>query len=191
MVWVFDSFELNGETHVYRRLPVLGWVPWVRLARSDVGGRGVFASRRFAAGEVLGRYTGRILGREDDANATRVVDQLEARGSTMLYTVRLPSGAWYLDGARNLQSDARQLAVFGQVVLPNAESGWPGMLAHYINSSHGTGRHQNVYVAREGWVTVEDGAVIEPGTELLQNYGDAYHQEMTDRGTARLPYDWS
>ena len=190
MQWDLDSFRLDGETHVYRKLPNVGWVPWVKLAPSPGLGLGVFALRHFRAGETVARYTGRILGRVTNAEATRRVDWLEGSGtSTMLFTAHLPSGAWYVDGSRSLQSDESQQAAFGMVVMSRHTYGWPGAFAHFINSFQNVAPTQNVYVDAAGWVKVEDGIFIQAGDELLQNYGPEYHQEMRNRGTCRLPFD--
>ena len=184
----FDDFVVGDQRHVYRRVSAARsrtWVPWVMVAPSPGRGKGVFALRDFAPGEIIGKYVGRILGHTTNRGARRQTNLLEATGrSTMLITL---FDQWFVDGAQPLQSNREQQHLFGQVVLPNQEANWPGMFAHYINSYVETNQLPNVEITWEAWVRVTRH--VARGQELFQDYGSSYYQEMRNRGTHKLPFN--
>lgn len=172
---MFSEKRVGGIVHVHRRDPASGmYLPWVRVGPSPVGGRGVFAARRFARGEKIGTYSGRLLGMADDDRSRAAV---VASGSTMLLTLRGVT----IDGARPPQSAAAQKRLVGKVLFPDSVE-WPGAYVHMVNSAYDlqAGRmradRQNCRVGTYGALAATKG--IDVGQELLQNYGRSYHEGM-------------
>ena len=171
----FKERVIAGVKHVQFRPPRhQQFLPWVTVRNSELGGKGVFAARKFFPTEKIGKYTGRVLGRPNDP-ATQAA--IASSHSTMLITV---SGI-IVDGSRPPQSEDAQKALIGRVLYKSGTE-WPGAYAHVVNSAYDMqakkmvpGR-QNCRITYGGVLVATK--VINVGDELLQNYGPEYHKQM-------------
>ena len=152
-----------------------GDVPWVSVGPSDIlaslrkTGEGMRADTPFSGGQLLGRYTGEILGVQ--VGRKRSCD-LAAGG--MIVEVRLGKKTYSIDGNKPMQSDTTQDNVFGAVLIKNAR--WtPNMRAEMMNDPCGTAFDPNVKVTGSGRIwALRDIAV---GEEMRWSYGKRYWVE--------------
>lgn len=150
------------------------FLPWVSVKASKVGGRGVFAATTFHKGELIGMYTGRVIGSLDDEGT-------QEKGARSKSTMLLDLNGVLVDGARRPQSEAAQMQAAGSVPFPKGAQ-WPGAFAHMINSGYDMGRGK-MAPGRQNCELRSDGLIraiktIRPGEELIQNYGRTYHKLM-------------
>lgn len=105
------AYEDDGSVLVRVPSPH-GPVPWVIVTRSDMleslgvkGQMGVFAARRFASGEKVGRYPGAIMGREKDPGMSERAESMYAAGTGSFL---MGLDGFVVDGSQPPQSDQQQ-----------------------------------------------------------------------------------
>ena len=151
----FDHFVYEtGEIDVYRKIGG-HWQSWVAVRDSAILGsiginqKGVYAARPFRAGERIGRYTGRILGRNGDTQELQERLYRQNRGDALI-TVFGSTNGIVVDGRRPVQSENAQINLVGRVVFDTSE--YPGMYAHLMNDPTGTNHQASVQVTAHGYV---------------------------------------
>ena len=169
----FDHFVYTtGEIDVYRKIGG-HWQPWVAVRDSAILGslginqHGVYAVRSFRAGERIGRYTGKILGRNGDTQELQERLYRQNRGDALI-TVFGSANGIVVDGRRPIQSGNAQIDLVGRVVFDPSE--YPGMYAYLMNDPTGTNFQANVQVTTGGYVqALVDIPAFDFNQSIIQN----------------------
>lgn len=193
----FDIFRSGGGggaggIDVWRRVQRLvdgkstyEWIEWVHIRSAGKCGNGLFASRDFQPGEVIGRYVGHVIGRakekktddDDDGPADKEAAEL---GRTVTGDAITNVNGFYIDARRPVQSNEEQNQLVGEIVVEQPNWTWPGAYIHICNDPRGSSRPANVTITELGFAEAMD--FIPRGAELLWEYGDEYWEEADRLG---------
>jgi len=180
----------DGDIDIYDATgPVAYTTPVVACVRdSQVAGKGLYTCRDLAPGDVIGRYTGEIVGWRGDP----VVEKRDSRCliDITVFTSRDMGTRWQcvVDGSRPVQPYADQRRALRLTYDRSAclfdEREWPGVHAHMINDAEGAVRRgaNNCRIEEDGWVFATahvpgcdaTAARPDPRSELLWAYGADY-----------------
>lgn len=116
----------------------------LKVEKSALHGWGVFAAERLPPKVILGKYEGEVLPNTEELTKRRAV--AEENG----YTLEIRGGV-LIDG------------------INPCKRNWAALM----NTHRGTGKRANVEFTEFGNVRVK-GRAIQPGSELLVDYGDDY-----------------
>lgn len=173
-------------TYVYCRRRQ--WEPWLvvcdsaLLAGLGINQLGLYAARRFARGDLVGKYGGRVVGTfptRDAAMRGQLVQRLVRSGVDTLLAVRSASGA-------------------GWDVLD--ATGAPPPSLQYANDPRGTAYSANVDVSEHGYMRVTASRGVPAfdltlplqanvNAELRFEYGDGFWALIDRLGTEGAPLD--
>lgn len=185
----------DGTADVYRLVEPDLYELWVVVRPSIAlkalglhGELGVFAAHRMPEGTTIGRYVGRVLGKEKSRLVEEETAALEATDQSDYLLITLHG--LIVDGARPPQSDAEQLACAGQVLFSNADWTYPGAFVHLFNDNKDTGLPENVTVDADGFAVTLDNIPayranasdeVNVESELLWPYGNDYWAMISRR----------
>lgn len=162
-VWTTGRTSSDGWCPVYRNGQLT-----LYLGPSEVHGRGVFAARRFAAGETIGQYDGSVVRRfETREQADAYCDGLQ-HPSTMLLLRR--------DRARR------------QYVLVDGARGRRRAPLQFCNDPRGTRKTANARMTLDGGLRTTRPIPAYPArtSEILWRYGASYWREAGRRKTRHV-----
>jgi len=183
----FNSFPTGRD--VFRRVegPIVDgestykWIPWVHIRSAGECGNGLFASRDFRPGEIIGRYVGHVMGR-----VSEVQTHADWLGRTVIGDAITNVNGFYIDGRRPVQSNDAQIKLVDEIVVEQPNWAWPGAYIHICNDPRGGSRASNITITELGFAEAMD--FIPRGAELLWEYGDEYWEEADRLGTSDFPY---
>lgn len=175
-------------TYVYCRRTNRSWEPWLvvcdsaLLAGLGINQLGLYAARRFASGDLVGKYGGNVVGTfpsRDAAMRGQLVQRLVRSGVDTLLVVRSASGT-------------------GWDVLDATDAPPPSL--QYANDPRGTPFGANVGVSEHGYmrVTASRGVPAFDLTQLLHanvqselrfEYGDGYWALIDRVGSQDVPLE--
>ena len=169
----------NGDLDIYRILDGTGY-PWLAVRDSLMmqryvrrHGKGLYALRQFCQGEIIGRYSGKIVALAKDISSL-------CNDSDKLLTMQ----AVVIDGAQPPQTAAEQCQMFGKVVFDPKDWPYPGMSHFMANDAVNTPMQHNSSVDSHGFMVITQQipvAYVEGGcphqnarSELFWSYGPTY-----------------
>lgn len=172
----------DGDIDIYT--DGTGVAPVACVRDSHVAGKGLYTCRDLAPGDLIGRYTGEIVGWRGDP----AVERRDSRCmiDITVFTSRDTITRWQcvVDGSRPVQTYADQRKAlrltYDRSVCLFDEREWPGVHAHMMNDAKGTGLANNCRVEEDGWVFATarvpgcDADRPDPRSELLWSYGADY-----------------
>jgi len=147
--------------------------PSCALRSLGLPGDGIYAARRFTAGQMLGEYGGREVCRCPDGD---VLPQDAARVDRLLH-----------QGHNKLLM--HRTAAPGEWVVVDGEGGGPPYL-QLTNDPRGTGRGANVQLTDTGWIrATQEIPAFDPArtlaenaaSEILLTYGDGYWEHWGEK----------
>ena len=175
-------------TYIYCRRPNRQWEQWLVVCDSALltgigrAGLGLYSARRFARGDIVGKYGGRVVGTyptRDAAMRGQLVHRLVRSGVDTLLVVRSAGGAgWDVLDATNAPPPSLQ----------------------YANDPRGTPYGANVDVSEHGYMRVTASRGVPAfdlamplqanvNAELRFEYGDEFWRLIDRLGSEDVPLE--
>ena len=168
----------NKDLDIYRECAGAGY-PWLAVRDSlmmqqhlHMPGKGLYALRNFKPGEIIGRYSGKLVAHAVDA------DNLESNSDKLLIMQGI-----IVDGGQPPQSACEQKQAFGKVVYDPHVWQYPGMYHFMANDARNTPMQNNAMLDGRGFMVItqpvkayKEGNCAKQNakSELFWSYGDAY-----------------